>query len=137
MSNSVCPRCGSRSVEFSVRSAGTSSTTNYYRTGIKKSWIIPSNRRKYESTHRHKTIAMCRNCGYQWTAYEDAANRGCLFYIICVLFFPITLTVFFCSGDSPRLPKRTRRIIAICLWIAFFILAIVAAGTGAGAGQTA
>ena len=122
MGKTVCPRCGSSRIDFSIHSAGTSSTTNYYRTGVKKSWVIPSNRRKYKSTQHHKTIALCHSCGYQWTAYGE---HGCLFYLICVMFFPITLTVLFCNGESPHLSKRTRRVIAVCFWIVFFCLALI------------
>lgn len=61
-----CPKCGSEEIKFNLRSAGTESRSNYYRTGIKKSWFIPAGMKSRKSNRKHKVICVCQNCGHCW-----------------------------------------------------------------------
>lgn len=64
--NSICPRCGSSSIKFSTKHAGTVSESKYYRTGVKNSWILPAGRKTYRSDKIYKTVCLCQKCGYSW-----------------------------------------------------------------------
>ena len=61
----TCPRCGSDAFHYELRSGGTKSKTNSYRTGIKGSWIVPAGRKKLNSDRKQKTIGFCPDCGYK------------------------------------------------------------------------
>lgn len=58
-----CPKCGSL-LKYELRSAGTTSKTKYYRTGVKKSWIIPAGRKTTKSQRSTYVDAYCPKCGY-------------------------------------------------------------------------
>lgn len=59
-----CPRCGSSRFHYELRSAGTKSKTNYYRTGVKDSWFLPAGQKKRSSDRQQKTVGFCPDCGY-------------------------------------------------------------------------
>ena len=61
-----CSRCGGTHVKVELRPAGTTSTTNYYRTGSKNSILFPSNQRTHSSQRNYKSIAFCQDCGDYW-----------------------------------------------------------------------
>lgn len=61
-----CRRCGGTHIKVELRSAGTTSTTNYYRTGAKNSILFPSNQRTHNSQRNYKSIAFCQDCGDYW-----------------------------------------------------------------------
>ena len=67
MNKPNCPKCGSFNTKFEMRSAGTRAKSNYYRTGIKNSWIIPAGQKTYKSKRKYKSMCLCQNCGYLWT----------------------------------------------------------------------
>lgn len=58
-----CPKCGSERFHYELRSGGTNSRTNYYKTGF-KGWFIPAGRKKYSSERKHIRIGICPDCGY-------------------------------------------------------------------------
>lgn len=124
-----CPMCGSHNIEFQLRHAGTKSTTHYYRTGVKSSWVIPAGRKTRRSETRQKTMALCKNCGYNWEAYSEPSGW---FYLLCILFFPITLIVLlvkaiinFIQKPSDKLTKK-QKIMIVCGVIAlFFIIGMI------------
>lgn len=94
----TCPKCGSDQVKVELRSAGTTSKTNYYRTGVKKSWFIPSGYKTRESQRNYKSIAVCQNCGHHW----EVGTPGCLTTVISWVIVIAILVVAFkaCSGSS-------------------------------------
>lgn len=125
----VCPKCGSNNVTFQLRHAGTTSTTNYYRTGVKSSVIFPAGRKTRSSQTHQKSVGLCQSCGYSWVA---SAEKSGWFYLLCILFFPITLIVLlvkaiirFVEKPSDRLTKKQK------LWIVwgavglFFIIGMI------------
>lgn len=73
----ICPRCGSTRASYELRAAGTTSKSNYYRTGIKNSWFIPAGQKRYKSKRHQKTVGICHDCGYRWEP-ESKSNYGCL-----------------------------------------------------------
>lgn len=125
----TCPKCGSTNVKFEIRSAGTKSSTNYYRTGVKSSWFIPAGRKSYNSNRKQKSVGICQNCGHIWEPVED----GCLFYLICVLFFPITLSILFYKSNRIKMEKKYRVLVIIA---AFLLIISLGAIIGSNSSNT-
>lgn len=124
-----CPRCGSHNITFQLRHAGTTSTTNYYRHGVKSSWIIPAGRKTRSSQTHQKSVGLCQSCGYSWVASSEKSGW---FYLLCILFFPITLVVLlvkaiinFIQKPSDKLTKK-QKIMIVCGVIGlFFIIGMI------------
>ena len=115
----VCPNCGSHNFRYELRAAGTRSTTNYYRTGVKNSWVLPAGQKTYHSQRKQKAVGICLDCGY----VEERQEKGCLFYLLCLLFFPISLSVWFYKAKAIRLDKKWRALIIAGFWALFIVLA--------------
>ena len=111
-----CPYCGSQNITFQLRDAGTRSKTNYYRTGVRNSWVLPAGQKRYRSKRQQKSVGLCQSCGYSWDAYSE---KGCLFYLLCVVFFPISLSVWFYRSNPANLPKLWRVVILVIAWVLF------------------
>lgn len=112
-----CPMCGSTNIDFQLRHAGTKSITHYYRHGVKSSWIIPASRKTQTSETRQKAMALCKNFGYYREAYSEPSGW---FYLLCILFFPITLIVLlvkaiinFIQKPSDKLTQK-QKILIVC-----------------------
>ena len=88
-----CPNCGSSRFHYELRSAGTTSTTRYYRTGIKKSWLIPSGRRSYSSKRNQVTVGICPDCGYTDRQQSQGGN-GCATIIGIIIIIAIASGLF-------------------------------------------
>ena len=58
-----CPKCGSL-LKYELRSAGTTTKTKYYRTGVKKSWITPAGLKNTKSQRKTYVDSYCPKCGY-------------------------------------------------------------------------
>lgn len=120
-----CPRCGSLKFRYELRAAGTRSTSNYYRTGFGDNWIVPAGQKTYKSRRKQKSVGFCPDCGY----VEEKQERGCLFYLLCLLFFPISLSVWFYRTDLIRLDKKWKALIIAALWAILVICAATAPET--------
>ena len=114
----VCPNCGSHNFRYELRAAGTRSTINYYRTGVKNSWILPAGQKTYQSQRKQKAVGICPDCGY----VEERQEKGCLFYLLCLLFFPISLSVWFYKTKAFQLDKKWRALIIACFWVLLIVL---------------
>lgn len=86
-----CPKCG-KPLKYQLRSAGTTTKTRYYRTGVKKSWLVPSGRKKYQSQRNTYMASYCPNCGYQPPS-EIHGNKGCSSRVLTVLGILVLLGV--------------------------------------------
>lgn len=128
-----CPRCGSLKFRYELRAAGTRSKSNYYRTGFGDNWIIPAGQKTYKSQRKQKSVGFCPDCGY----IEEKQERGCLFYLLCLLFFPISLSVWFYRTDLIRLDKKWKALIIAALWAILLICAATAPDTDTGANLAA
>ena len=110
-----CPKCGSSNVRFEIRSAGTKTTTNYYRTGVHSSWFIPAGQKRSRSERRQKSVGICNNCGHVWSPSEN----NLLYYIVCIIFLPITLSVLFYKSKRISLAKGWRLLIIAAAFAIF------------------
>ena len=124
-----CPKCGSGNVVFQLRHAGTASSTNYYRTGVKSSWFIPAGRKTRRSNTRQKSVGLCHNCGYSWVASSEKSGW---FYLLCFLFLPITILALlikasynFIQKPSERLSKKQKIMIVWGVIAVLFIIGMV------------
>ena len=107
MDSMKCPQCGSSNIRFDVRPAGTKSKSNYYRTGIKNSWILPAGQKTYKSNKRYKTMCLCQNCGNLWERKDPAikATLKALFLLCCAITY-LSMIVASFSNDPELAPYR-------------------------------
>ena len=113
-----CPRCGSHNITFQLRHAGTTSTTNYYRHGVKSSWIIPAGRKTRSSQTHQKSIGLCQSCGYSWVASSEKSGW---FYLLLL----VKAIINFIQKPSDKLTKK-QKIMIVCGVIAlFFIIGMI------------
>ncbi len=119
-SNIFCPKCGSSNIKFNREEAGS--------IGQKSQRIV-----------HHRTVAVCQGCGYTWITDETKPkkNHGCLWWIIVVLFFPISLPIigskWFLDNPNIKLIKPIKILILILLW---FLYIGVLSGSGNSSGQS-
>lgn len=83
-----CPKCGSNRFHYELRSSGTKSTMRYYRTGIKKSWVVPSGKRTYSSDRKQESIGICPDCGYT-EKQQTQGGIGCVAIIVVIIVLAI------------------------------------------------
>lgn len=107
-----CPRCGSPKFRYELRAAGTRSKSNYYRTGIGNSWIFPAGQKTHKSQRKQKAVGFCPNCGY----VEEKQERGCLFYLLCLIFWPISLSIWFYRTDLVTMNRKWKALIIALFW---------------------
>ncbi len=107
MDRMKCPQCGSTNIRFDMRSAGTKSKSNYYRTGIKNSWILPAGQKTYKSNRRYKTMCLCQNCGNLWERKDPAikATLKAVFLLCCAITY-LSMIVASFSSDPELVPYR-------------------------------
>lgn len=116
-----CPKCGSSSVKCEIRAAGTTVKSHYYRTGVKSSWFIPAGTKTYRSKRKHKTVALCQNCGCCFNP-DTVDAKKCLFYVLCFMFFPISLSVWFYRTPRVKLNKIWRVAIIVAFWVLIYVI---------------
>lgn len=114
-----CPNCGSERFKYELRSAGTQSKSNYYRTGVKNSYLFASGKKSYHSERKQKTVGFCPDCGY----IEDKQEKGCLYYLLCLMFWPISLSVWFYRTNLIRLQKKWKALIIVAFWLVLMLIA--------------
>lgn len=110
----ICPNCGSQRFRYELRDAGTRSKSNYYRTGVKNSWIVPSGQKTYNSQRKQKAVGFCPDCGY--IEDKQAQQKSGWYYVLCFLFWPITLSIWFYKTNSIKLDRKWRLLIIAFFW---------------------
>lgn len=95
-----CPKCGSSDFHYELRSGGTTSRSSYYRTGSKKSWIIPSGMRSHSSNRKQIAVGICPNCGY--TKRKNEASGCSTILGLIVILSIISAIVYGCIDTKSR-----------------------------------
>ena len=115
-----CPMCGSSNIQFEARPAGTKSKSNYYRTGIKDSWVLPAGQKTYRSHRNYKTVCLCKNCGHLWDK-KSAASSAVLRLLgwICFIAVYIAVAVAVFSDNPDTSTYRLTYIAVIVVMTAF------------------
>ena len=93
-----CPKCGRHRFRYELRSDGTSSHSKYYRTGVKKSWILPAGKKRRNSKRRRVSVGFCPDCGYIEEAKSTSSKIGDFFATILGFLLIIAAIVSFISG---------------------------------------
>ncbi len=90
----VCPRCGSRRFKYELRSAGAQSSSNYYRTGIKSSLLLPKRHKTYRSKRRVRSVGICPDCGYIQKNVPQPSDTiiGYVFLVVVILIIMSSLS---------------------------------------------
>ncbi len=111
-----CPQCGSPKIKFQRESLGVKGSRNSIK--IAKGVRVGSS--NYNTEHR--TIGICQNCGYTWQPnHENKKRHGILWWILAVMFWPISLSVWFYKSPKIKLNKKKRIIILVVVWIVLLI----------------
>lgn len=90
----VCPKCGGTNIQFQRETVGTFYNSSYKQTGVKRSWIFPSDIRKGRQTIDYKTVGFCGDCGYTWEIEKDG-KRSAWRYFFFLILWPIALSMWF------------------------------------------
>ncbi len=103
--NSVCPKCGGNRIKFKREEIGS-------KKGKKSRDVL------------YRTVGICQDCGHTWdtTASDGKRSHSAWWWILVVLFFPISLSIWFYKTDKIKLDKKYRIIILVVVWIILLIL---------------
>lgn len=120
-----CPSCGSRNTTFKrelIRSNNRSTSvriTKNVRT------------RGGGSTKSYRTIGLCQDCGNTWIPNRGKSqNRPWWFWALVVLFWPISLSIWFWKTKKVSLPNKTKGIILGAVWGVFLLFFLIVGGSG-------
>ena len=114
--NVVCPKCQSRNIKFKREETGNTKD-------------------KFSKQVYYRTVAICQDCGNTWNANsENKSKHGVWFWILAVLFFPISLSIWFYKTDKLKLQKKVRIIILAIVWL--FLLAFGSANSANSSSPT-
>lgn len=119
-----CPACGSTNIRFDVRPAGTKSKSNYYRTGIKDSWILPVGQKTYKSNRRYKTVCLCQNCGNLWERKNPMIGSVIKAFILltCLAIYIAVIAAIFSSDPELIVYRKTYIGVALAMTIGFIFV---------------
>ena len=114
-SSTMCPQCGGRNLKFRREEIGN-----------KKS---RTSKRVY-----YRTVAICQSCGYTWqpNTQNQRKNHSFWWWVLVVLFYPISLTVWFIKTPKLKMEKKYRIVIVISIWLALVIIGALAPNTTTG-----
>ena len=106
--NTTCPSCGSKSIKFKREELGNTKSK--------------AGKRVY-----YQTVAICQDCGYTWSPYvqHEKKKHGIWWWILVVLFYPISLSVWFYRTPRLKLNKKIRVAIIAGVWILLALLGIL------------
>ncbi|MGN0735184.1 MAG: hypothetical protein ACI4LP_05125 [Anaerovoracaceae bacterium] len=115
-----CPMCGSTNIQFEARPAGTKSKSNYYRTGIKNSWVLPAGQKTYKSRRNYKTVCLCKNCGHLWdkkSAVSAAVWKLLGWMCFIAVYIAVVVAIF---SDNPDTSAYRLTYIAVIIVMSVF-----------------
>ncbi len=120
-----CPECGSRNTTFKrelVRSNNRSASvrlTKNVRT------------RGGGSTKIYRTIGLCQDCGNTWVPNNGKSqSKPWWFWVLVILFWPISLSIWFWKTKRVNMPNKTKGIILGAVWGVFLLFFLIVGGSG-------
>lgn len=122
----ICPNCGGENFHYQLRSAGTNSKTKYYRTGVRKSRVLPAGKMKHQSERKEQSVGICPDCGYI-EKKQEKSRKADLSYLLYIFVWPILLSVWFFKTDSVKVDKKWKALIIAGFWIVFIAIGSFAA----------
>lgn len=120
MSN--CPNCGSNNINYKREKVNTSVKSR----GSSFKFFTTTRSNNRNTNFNYHTIGMCKDCGYTFeiaTETEAPSKPPLSFWKIFfgIVFFYISIPIWFYKTDKINLPKKTRGII-IAVFAAFMFL---------------
>ena len=116
-----CPKCNSGNVKFQREKLGYVGTSQSYNSVFSSAKNTSSSRQ-----NTYATIGICQNCGYTWDPNAEEVSspnkKGLLFWIVAILFWPISVSVWFYKTEKIKLEKKWRVVILAVAWV--FIIAM-------------
>lgn len=116
--SSACPHCGSTSVEF--RRERTSANSASAGTSVKLSKRVRTGGGKRKTKYSYANRGFCKDCGYSWDADWQNGKRPAWFWLLAIIFFPISLSVLFWKSEKINLKKPVKGGILAVVWIILF-----------------
>ena len=116
-----CPMCNSTNIKFHRERTGSIGNTLSSRS------VFTNNRNTTSiNQNTYQTIGLCQNCGYTWNPNENnsknqSKKKGCLWWFFAILFFPVSLSVWFYKSDRIKLEKKWKILIIVAFWIVIII----------------
>lgn len=119
-----CPKCGNSSVKFTRERIGSNRNSRSSR-GLNKYYNDRSTTSVKQEYYR--TIGVCQKCGYTWQPNvedsEKTKSHGFWWWVLVILFFPISLSIWFWKTDKIKLSPKIRAIILAAFWILTIVVA--------------
>lgn len=116
-----CPMCNSTNIKFHRERTGSVGNTQSSRS-------VFTNNRSTNSINQntYQTIGLCQNCGHTWNPAERSNSnqpkkKGCLWWFLTILFFPVSLSVWFYKTDKVKLEKKWKALILVAFWIVMIV----------------
>ena len=118
-----CPMCNSTNIKFHRERTGSVGNAQSYKS------VFTNTRNNRSSTQNtYQTIGLCQNCGHTWNPAErnisnqpKSKSKGCLWWFLAILFFPVSLSVWFYKTDKVKLEKKWKTLILVAFWIVMII----------------
>ncbi len=103
--NAVCPKCGSKNIKFRREEVGNTKS-------------------KTSKQVYYRTVAICQSCGTTWVpnASSPKNKHSIWWWLIVILFYPISLTVWFIKTPKLKIDKKYRIILVVAIWLVFILL---------------
>ncbi len=115
-----CPKCGSVNIKFQREKIGSVGKSQSHKSAF-------SNTRNSNSVRQnaYRTIGLCQNCGHTWDPDDDGTSsikKSWVFWLIAILFWPISLSIWFYKTPKIKLEKKWRIIILAVVWVLLFAI---------------
>ncbi len=120
-SPSCCPVCNSTNIKFHRERTSSIGNSQSY-----KSIFTNTRTNRSIKQNTYQTIGLCQNCGHTWNPIERNNNNqtktnGCLWWFLVILFFPVSLSVWFYKTNKIKLEKKWKSLILIAFWTVMII----------------
>ncbi|MCQ2496924.1 MAG: hypothetical protein MJ131_10090 [Lachnospiraceae bacterium] len=118
-----CPKCLSNNITYNREQSSAKRNISGTRVRVSKSVSIGGGKGK--TTYQYKTVGLCKDCGHTWNVELNNAKKSRTWlWILIILFFPISLSVWFWKTERFNMTKKKKGIILAVVWV--LLLAISA-----------
>ena len=126
-----CPKCGSRNVTFSRESYSSKNRS----TSVRVTKRVRT--RSGGSSRSYRTIGLCQDCGFTWAPNSGgSASKPWWMWVLIIMFWPISLSIWFWKTSMVKLPNKTKGIILGAVWGVFLLITVIAGASGEGTEKT-
>ena len=124
METNSCPKCGSSNIQFKrERSSAKCSSSG---AGVKLSKNISVGGGGRNTTYDYRNIGFCKDCGHSWeVGMNGGVKHSIWWWILAIIFFPISLSIWFWKTDKFNLSNKVKGIILGVIWVILIICYII------------